>query len=108
VVLVLEDLRGVLLLQRQKMFLLLHRLATSMSLGVVCHVTQPSSLTSSSTASRSSTSEPPSAPSPTTCPWILDFSASFYMTLHSAHLFSLCSARHLAIHIANGSPLFVV
>jgi hypothetical protein len=94
--------------ETQKMFMLLHRLATSTSLGVVGFVTQPSALTGSATASRLSTSEPPSAPSPSTYPWILDFSASFYVILHSAHLFSLCSARHLSIHTADGSPLSVV
>jgi hypothetical protein len=30
------------------------------------------------------------------------------MTTHSAHLSSLCPYRHYTVHIADGSPLFVV
>jgi hypothetical protein len=69
--------------------MLLHRLAASTSTGVVGTVTQSSALIGSATASQSSTLGPPTAPSPGTYSWYLDFDASFHMTPHSAHLSSL-------------------
>jgi hypothetical protein len=66
VVLVLEDLRGALLVQTQELLMLLHRLATFTSSGVVGSVTQPSELIGSATASQSSTLGPPFASSPGT------------------------------------------
>jgi hypothetical protein len=105
VVLVLEDLRGVLLVQRQEILMLLHRLVASTSTGAVGTVTQSSALIGSATASQSSTLGPPTAPSSGTYSWYLDSSASFHMTPHSAHL----SLRpcHCIVHIADGSPLSV-
>jgi hypothetical protein len=55
VALVLEDLRGVLLVQRQELLMILCRLAASTSSGVVGSVTPPSALTGSATTSQSST-----------------------------------------------------
>jgi hypothetical protein len=63
VVLVLEDLRGVLLVQRQEILMLLRCLAASTSTGAVGTVTQSSALIGSATASQSSTLGPPTAPS---------------------------------------------
>jgi hypothetical protein len=86
--------------------MLLCRLATSTSSGVVGFVTQPFALISSTTASQSFVLRPPFAPSPGTNPWYLDSGASFHMTPHSAHLSSLRpSYRHCTVHIADG-PLF--
>jgi hypothetical protein len=71
VVLVLEDLRGVLLLKRHgsyPCYFVSHHLAPPTSLGVVGSVTQPYALADSVTASQSFTSGPPSAPSLVTCP----------------------------------------
>jgi hypothetical protein len=88
--------------------MLLRRLTTSMSSGAVGSVTQPSTLTSSATASQSSVLGPPSALSPVTDPWYLDFGTSFHMTPHSAHLSSLHpSYRHCTVHTVDGSPLSV-
>jgi hypothetical protein len=85
--------------------MLLCRLAASTSAGAVDSMTQSSALTCSATASQSSTSGPPSAPSPGTCPWCLDSNASFHMTPHSAHLFSMRpSYRHFTAQTADGSP----
>jgi hypothetical protein len=60
--------------ETQEILMLLHRLAISMSLGVVGSVTQPSALTGSATASQSS------SPSLGTASWYLDSGASFHMT----------------------------
>jgi hypothetical protein len=88
--------------------MLLCRLAASTSSGVVGSVTQPSALMGSATASQSSALGPPSAPSPGTAPWYLDYGASFHMTPHSAHLSTLCpSYCHCTVHTADGSPLSV-
>jgi hypothetical protein len=88
--------------------MLLCRLATSTSSGVVGFVIQPFALISSTTASQSFVLRPPSAPSPGTNPWYLDSGASFHMTPHSAHLSSLRpSYHHCTIHTADGSPLSV-
>jgi hypothetical protein len=58
--------------------------------------------------SQSSTLRPPSAPSPDTYLWYPDSGASFHMTPHSAHLFSLFpSYRHCAVHTSDGSPLSI-
>jgi hypothetical protein len=63
VVLVLEDMRRVLLIQRHEILMLLHRLAASTSSRVVGSVTHPSALTGSATASESFALGPPSGPS---------------------------------------------
>jgi hypothetical protein len=55
-------------LETQEILMLLRCLATSMSAGAVSSVTQSSALIGCATASQSSTSEPPSSPSPGTCP----------------------------------------
>jgi hypothetical protein len=107
-VLVLEYLRGVLLVLRQELLKLLRRLAASTLLGAIGSMTQSSALTGSATASQSFTLGPPSAPSTGTYPWYLDSSASFYMTPHSAHLSSLHSSyRYCIIHTVDGTPLSV-
>jgi hypothetical protein len=94
--------------ETQEILMLLRRLTTSTSSGVVCFVTQSSAPTGSATTSQSSALEPPSAPSPGTDPWYLDSGASFHMTPHSAHLFALRSSyHHCTVHIADGSPLSV-
>jgi hypothetical protein len=86
--------------------MLLHRLVGSTSARVVGSVTQSSALTGSATASQSFTSRPPSAPSPGTCPWYLDYGASFHMTSHSAYLSSMCpSYRHLTLFAARQGTL---
>jgi hypothetical protein len=86
--------------------MLLHRLAGSTSARVVGSVTQSSALTGSATVSQSFTSGPPSAPSPGTCPWYLDYGASFHMTSHSAYLSSMCpSYRHLTLFAARQGTL---
>jgi hypothetical protein len=88
--------------------MLLHRLVASMSAGATGPMTQSSALTSSATTSQSSTSGPPSAPLGT-CPWYLDFGASFHMTPHSAHISSMRpSYRHLTIQTVDGLPLSIV
>jgi hypothetical protein len=88
--------------------MLLHRLVASTSTGVVGTVTQSSALTGSATASQSSTLGPPTAPSPDTYPWYLDYGASFHMTPHYARLSSLRpSYCHCIVHTINGSPLSV-
>jgi hypothetical protein len=93
---------------RQELLMLLRRLATSTSSGVVGFVTQPSALTGSAIASQSSPSGPHSVPSLGTYPWYFDFGASFHMTPHSAHLFPLHpSYRHCIVHTDDGSPLSV-
>jgi hypothetical protein len=108
VVLVLEDLRGVMLVQRQEILMLLHRLAASTSSKVAGSLTQPSVPTDSVTASQSSTLGQPSAPSTGTNPWYLDSGASFHMTPHSTHLSALHpSCCHCTIHTVDGSPLSV-
>jgi hypothetical protein len=92
----------------QELLMLLHRLVAYTSSGVVGCVTQPSTLIGSATASQSSPSGPSSAPSPSTYPWYLDYGASFYMTLHYAHLSSLHpSYHHCIVHTVDGSHLSV-
>jgi hypothetical protein len=94
--------------ETQGILMLLHRLAASTSVGVVGSVTQSSTLTGSAIASQSFTLGPPSAPSPGTCPWYLDSSASFHMTPHSAHLSSMRpSYQHLTVQTVDGSSLSV-
>jgi hypothetical protein len=81
VVLVLEDMREVLLVQRQRRFSCCFvALRLSTSLGVVGTVTQSSAPIGSATASQSSTLGPPTAPSPGAYSWYLDSGASFHMT----------------------------
>jgi hypothetical protein len=75
--------------ETHEILMLLHRLVASTLIGTVGTVTQSSALIGSTTASQSFTLEPPTAPSPGTYSWYLDSGASFYMTLHSAHLSSL-------------------
>jgi hypothetical protein len=88
--------------------MLLHRLATSMSSGVVGSATQPSTPTGSATTSQSFTLGPTSAPSSDTYSWYLDSGASFHMTPHSAHLSSLHpSYQHCIVHTADESPLSI-
>jgi hypothetical protein len=88
--------------------MLLHRLATSTSSGVVGSVTQSSTPTGSAIASQSFALGPPSAPSLDTDPWYLDYGVSFHMTPHSAHLSALRpSYRHCTIHTTDGSPLSI-
>jgi hypothetical protein len=88
--------------------MLLHRLTTSTSTGVVGTVTHSSALTGSATASQSSALGPPTTPSPGTYFWYLDSDASFHMTHHSSHLSYLRpSYHHCIVHIVDGSPLFV-
>jgi hypothetical protein len=84
--------------------MLFHRLAASMSSGVVGFVTQPSALTCSAIVSQCSPSGLPSASSLGTYSWYLDSGASFHMIPHSAHH---SSYRHCIIHTIDGSPLFV-
>jgi hypothetical protein len=94
--------------ETQEILMLLRRLAASTSTGVVGTVTQSSALTGSATASQSSALGPPTAPSPDTYPWYLDYGASFHMTPHSARLSSLRpSYCHCIVHTVNGSPLSV-
>jgi hypothetical protein len=79
--------------------MLFHRLAASMSSGVVGFVTQPSALTCSATVFQSSPSGLPSAPSLGTYSWYLNSGASFHMIPHSAHHSSLHpSYRHCIVH----------
>jgi hypothetical protein len=87
VVLVLEDLRGVLLVQTLEILMLLRRLAASTSSGADGSMTQPSAPTGSATASQSSALGPPSAPSPGTDPWYLDF-LSYDSSLYSSFCFA--------------------
>jgi hypothetical protein len=71
-------------------------------------VTQSSALIGSTSTSQSTTLGPPTAPSPDTYSWYLDSGASFHMTPHSAHLYSLRpSFCHCIIHTVDGSPLSV-
>jgi hypothetical protein len=94
--------------ETQEILILLRHLVVSTSLGVVGSVTQSSAPIGSAIASQSSTLGPPSAPSPSTDPWCLDFSASFHMTPHSAHLSALRpSYRHCTVHTADSSPLSI-
>jgi hypothetical protein len=94
--------------ETQEIFMLIHRLAASMSTRVVGIVTQSSALIGSAPTSQSSTLGPPTAPSPSTYSWYLDSAASFHMTPHSAHLSSLrSSSRHCIDHTVDGSPLSV-
>jgi hypothetical protein len=94
-------------LETQELLMLLHRLAASTPSGVVDSVTQSSAITGSAIVYQSSTLWPPSTPSGT-YPWYLDFSASFHITRHSAHLSSLHhSYHHCIVHTVNGSPLSV-
>jgi hypothetical protein len=88
--------------------MLLRRLAGSTSSGAIGSLTQPSTLTSSATASQSFALGPPFALSPSTDPWYLDYGASFHMTPHSAHLSSFRpSYRHCTVHTVDGSPISV-
>jgi hypothetical protein len=94
--------------ETQELLTLLYRLVASTLSGVVGSVTQPFALTGSATASQSSTLRPPSAPSPGTYPWYLDFGASFHITPHFAHISSLHSSyRHCIVHTVDRSPLSV-
>jgi hypothetical protein len=71
-------------------------------------MTQPSTITGSTTASQSSALGPHSAPSPGINPCYLDSGTSFHMTPHSAHLSTLCpSYRHCTVHTTDGSPFSV-
>jgi hypothetical protein len=71
-------------------------------------VTQSSALICSAPTSQSSTLIPPTAPSSGTYSWYIDSGASFHMTPHSAHLFSLRPySCHCIVHTADGSPLSV-
>jgi hypothetical protein len=117
VVLILDDLRGALLVQRHRScsfyFVVLRPLrrsttASQYSTLELTGSTQYSALTDSITASQYSTLGPSSAPSPGTYPWYLDSDAFFHMTPHFAHLSSLHpSYHHCIVHITNGSPLSV-
>jgi hypothetical protein len=94
--------------ETQEILMLLRRLVTSTSIGTIGTVTQSSTLIGYAPTSQSSTLGPPTAPSPGTYSWYLDYDASFYMTPHSAHLSCLRhSSRHCIVHIADGSPLSV-
>jgi hypothetical protein len=94
--------------ETQELLMLLHRLVTSTSSGVVGYVTHPSALTCSTTASQSSTLGSSSAPSSGIYSWYLDSDASFHMTPYFAYLsFLHPSYRHCIVHTADGSPLFV-
>jgi hypothetical protein len=67
-VLVLEDLKRFLLVQRHELLMLLHHLAASMSSVVVGSMTRSTTVTGPATSSQSSTLGPPSAHSPGTYP----------------------------------------
>jgi hypothetical protein len=95
--------------ETQEILMLLRYLATSTSTGAVGTVTQSSTLIGSAPTSQSSTLGPPTAPSPSTYSWYLDYGASFHMTHHSAHLSSLRpSSHHCIVHTTDGSPLSIV
>jgi hypothetical protein len=88
--------------------MLLRHLAVSMSSGAAGSVTQPSTLTDSTTASQSFALGPPFTLSSGTDSWYLDSDTSFHMTPHLAHLSSLHpSYRHCTVHTVDGSPLSV-
>jgi hypothetical protein len=95
-------------LETQEILILFCCLPTSTLAGAVDFMTQSSALTGSAIAYQSSTSGLPSTPSLGTCPWYLDSGASFHMAPHSVNLSSMRSSyHHLAVQIADGSPLFV-
>jgi hypothetical protein len=90
------------------MLMLLHRLATSTSSGVVGSVTQSPALTGSTTTSQSSTLGPSFAPSLGNYPWYLDSDASCHMTPHSTNLSSLRHYYHHCIVHTLMDPLFLL
>jgi hypothetical protein len=73
IALVLEVLKGVLLVETQEIIRLLGHLISSTPLGAASSVTQSSTLTSSVVASQSSVEGSNSSSALGTCPWILDF-----------------------------------
>jgi hypothetical protein len=92
----------------QELLMLFHLLAASTSAEVVGSVTQSSAHTCSATASQSSTLGPPSAHSSGTFSWYLNSGASFHMTPHSVHLFSMSSSyRHLTVQTVDGLLLSI-
>jgi hypothetical protein len=92
----------------QELLMLFHLLAASTSAEVVGSVTQSSAHTCSATASQSSTLGPHSTHSSGTFLWYLDSGASFHMTPHSVHLFSMSSSyRHLTVQTVDGLLLSI-
>lgn len=101
--------QGISATTENMLFMLLRCLAASTPTGAASSVSQSSAPIGSAAASQSSTERSLSTPTLSTCPWILDSSASFHMTPYCTYLSSMSpSSRSLIVHTSDGSPLPVV